>query len=79
LFAGAVVENLRNHVEPDCDAPLAAQHLYNLAKGNMVKFLANSSHVRRLNRLNIHKDIDFCLTSDQYPVVPVLQRGVLQV
>ncbi len=77
LFAGALVENLKNHVEPDCDAPLAAQHLYNLAKGDMVSFLRNSSHVKRLNRLNIHKDIEFCLTPDKYPLVPVLTGNVL--
>ena len=78
LFAGALVENLRNHIEPDCDAPLIAQRLYNLAKSDMVKFLSNSSHVKRLNRLNIHKDIEFCLTVDQYPVLPILKNGVLK-
>lgn len=79
LFAGALVENLKHHIQPDCDAPLAAQHLYNLAKPDMVKFLSNSSHVKRLNRLNIHKDIEFCLTPDQYPVVPYLKNGVLKI
>ncbi len=79
LFAGAIVENLRNHIEPDCDAPLIAQHLYNLAKTDMFKFLSNSSHVKRLNRLNIVKDIEFCLTSDQYPVLPILKNGVLKI
>ena len=78
LFAGAVVEKLKNHIEPDCDAPLAAQHLYNQAKNNMVQFLSTSSHVRRLNRLNIHKDIEFCLTCDQYNVVPRLTQGILK-
>jgi 2-phosphosulfolactate phosphatase len=72
LFAGALVEKLKNHIEPDCDAPMAAQHLYNIAKANMVDYLKNSSHVKRLNRLNIHKDIEFCLTTDQYTVVPKL-------
>lgn len=77
LFAGAIVEKLKNHFEPDCDAPLAAQHLYNLARRDLLKFLSNSSHVKRLNRFNIHKDIAFCLKEDQYPVVPCLIRGVL--
>ena len=78
LFAGAIMEKLKNHIEPDCDAPLAAQHLYNLAKDNMVKFLSNSSHVKRLNRLNIQKDIDYCLTPDQYQVVPYMVQGILK-
>lgn len=72
LFAGALVENLKDHIEPDCDAPLAAQHLYNQAKTDLVDFLKDSSHVKRLNRLNIHKDIKFCMTPDQYHVLPRL-------
>lgn len=79
LFAGALVEKLKNHIEPDCDAPLAAKQLYNLSKGNMVKFLSTSSHVKRLAKLNIHKDIEFCLTPDQYQAVPVLKAGVLTI
>jgi len=78
LFAGALVELLKEHIEPDCDAPLAAQHLYNQAKNDLVGFLKNSSHVKRLARLNILKDIEFCLTPDQYHVVPVLRDGVLK-
>ena len=77
LFAGALVEKLRNHIEPDCDAPMAAQHLYNLAKNDMVGFLSQSSHVKRLNRLNIQKDIEFCLTPDQYTVIPRLVNNEL--
>ena len=77
LFAGAIMEKLKNHFEPDCDAPLAAQHLYNLARHDMLTFLGNSSHVKRLNRLDIHKDIAFCLKEDQYQVVPRLVGGVL--
>jgi 2-phosphosulfolactate phosphatase len=79
LFAGALVELLKDSIEPDCDAPLMAQHLYNQAKHDMVGFLQNSSHVKRLARLNIHKDIVFCLTPDQYDVMPILKNGVLKV
>jgi len=77
LFAGALVDNLRKHIEPDCDAPIVAQELYLSAKDDMVKFLSTSSHVKRLNRLNIYKDIEFCLTPDQYHVIPILKRDRL--
>ena len=77
LFAGAIVEKLKNHVELDCDAPLAAQHLYNVARHDMLTFLGDSSHVKRLARLNIHKDIAFCLKEDEYEVVPRLAGEVL--
>jgi len=79
LFAGAVVELLTDVADPICDAPLAAQHLYNQAKADMVGFLKNSSHVKRLNRLDIHKDIEFCLTPNQYHVVPILENNELVV
>lgn len=77
LFAGAVVEKLKDYLGPDCDAPLAAQHLYNLAKSDMVGFLSNSSHVKRLNRLNVIEDIKFCVTPDQYAVLPRMKDGKL--
>ncbi len=77
LFAGALVDKLRSTVELACDSPLAAQHLYHSAKSDMVGFLKESSHVKRLGRLNIHKDIEFCLTPDQYGVVPLLKDNEL--
>ncbi|MGC4021563.1 MAG: 2-phosphosulfolactate phosphatase [Cyclobacteriaceae bacterium] len=77
LFAGALVEKLKEYLGPDCDAPLAAQYLYNLAKNDMVGFLNTSSHVRRLNKLNIHDDIKFCVTPDQYKVLPMMKGNVL--
>ena len=78
LFAGALVDKLQKYIEPDCDAPVAAQQLYLNAKNNLLAFLSTSSHVRRLNKLNIHKDIEFCLTPDQYPVIPLLKGGQLK-
>lgn len=77
LYAGALVELLKHDFDAECDAPLMAQHLYNSAKNNMEEFLNNSSHVKRLARLGIQKDIRFCLTPDQYDVVPLLINGVL--
>ncbi|UXE66926.1 MAG: 2-phosphosulfolactate phosphatase [Chryseotalea sp. WA131a] len=79
LFAGAVVEKLKDYLGPDCDAPLAARHLYNLAKDNMSGFLGESSHIKRLNRLNIHEDFEFCLTVDKYNVLPRLKNGVITI
>ncbi len=80
LFAGALVELLKHEFKSACDAPLAAQYLYNTAKNDLVGFLKNSSHVQRLARLGIERDIAFCLTPDQFNVVPYLEDdGVLRV
>lgn len=78
VFAGALVEKLKEKFSLACDAPLMAQHLYNCAKDDLVKFLSESSHVRRLNKLNIHDDMKFCLTFDKYKVVPTLEDGTLR-
>lgn len=77
LFAGALVDGLREMLAPDCDAPLAAMQLYQSARHDLNESLKNSSHVKRLARLGIHKDIAFCVTPDQYEVLPVLKDGVL--
>lgn len=77
LFAGAIVEELQHVMEPDCDAPLAAMQLYHAAKHDLNKALKNSSHVKRLARLGVYKDIVFCVTPNQYEVVPVLKDRVL--
>lgn len=79
LFAGALVDLLQDEYEPECDAPLAAVELYRAARADMKSFLANASHVRRLAKLNVVKDIEFCLTPDVYNVVPILRNGFVTV
>lgn len=78
LFAGALAARLSDTFAPENDATLAAVHLYNTAKDDMVQFLANSSHVQRLKNLHILKDIAFCLQQDVYDVVPVWQGEFLE-
>lgn len=77
LFAGAVVEALKDDFFIDNDAALAALALFRQAKGNLKGFLGNCSHVRRLRHLDIDKDIDFCLTMDKFDVVPILKDGAM--
>ena len=72
IFAGALVTRIKDAIKPECDAPLAAMHLYETAKSDMVRFMSTASHVQRLKRLDITKDIGFCLTADKYNVVPYL-------
>ena len=73
LFAGALVQALADAYAPACDSVLAARHLYQAAKADLLRFLAESSHVQRLKRLNIQKDVEFCLTTDVVQAIPVLK------
>lgn len=75
VFAGAIVENLKDDFDFACDAPMLAQRLYAQARNDMKEFLKDSSHIKRLQRLKINKDIAFCLTEDEYHVVPVIRDG----
>lgn len=77
LFAGALVHELDGSVQPECDAPIMALQLYLQARHDLAGFLRNASHVRRLKRLNIERDITFCLETGRYDVVPVLRDGVI--
>jgi len=79
LYAGAIIEQLGAVVHLECDSPLMVRSLYESGKGDLIAFLKNSSHVQRLNRLNIEKDIAFCLTPDQYDIVPTLVDGTLRI
>jgi 2-phosphosulfolactate phosphatase len=77
LFAGAVVQKLKDTVKIDDDSALMAMYIYNIAKGDKVGFLKPASHIQRLKKLGIQEDIVYCLTEDKYDVVPRLREQVL--
>lgn len=79
LFAGALAENLKEDLDAACDAPIMSQRLYLQARNNIREYLKDSSHIRRLRKLNIEKDIDFCLTEDQYDIVPVIHQNTIRI
>ena len=79
LFAGAVVDCLIDKFELTKmrDAALAARHLFTLAKNDIDGFLMESSHRKRLEKLQIEDDIKYCLSFNLAPVVPVMVNGAL--
>lgn len=79
LFAGAVVDALQDEYTLAEDGAVMAQRMYALAKDDMLGYLLNSSHIRRLQRLGIQKDITYCLQHNLYDVVPVLRGTELVV
>ncbi len=77
LFAGAVVNKLKDRFSHHCDASVAAEDMYVLAKDNLRTYLYKSSHSQRLKELNIEDDIQFCLKLNICTVVPILEDGRL--
>ncbi len=79
LFAGALTSKLSKNPQFTllADSALAARHMYDHAKNDIPGFLENSSHRRRLKRLQLEKDIDYCLTEDQTQCVPIFVNGAI--
>lgn len=77
LFAGAVVHQLKNNFNHYCDAAIAAEDMYLLAKDDLRQYLYKSSHSQRLKELNIEDDIQFCLKQNICKTIPVLEEGKL--
>jgi 2-phosphosulfolactate phosphatase len=73
LFAGAVVSKIKEHFVIHCDSARACNHLYESSKGNLLEFLTDSSHYRRLSGFGLLKDLEYCTTPDLHPVVPILK------
>ena len=72
LFAGAVVHQIKKSFSHFCDAAIAAEDLYLLAKSDLRAYLFKSSHSQRLKELNIENDIQFCLKQDCCQAIPGL-------
>lgn len=79
LFAGACAQQLLDNKTfgTECDSTLSTLRLYSLAKADVYEFLADSSHRNRLKKLDLEKDIRYCLTFNQTDVIPVLEGKYL--
>jgi len=78
LFAGAVAERISKNLRFTrlSDSSIASISMYKKAKKDLYKFLGESSHRKRLSRLNMEEDIIYCLTFDKTNIVPVLKENV---
>ncbi|MFD2863527.1 2-phosphosulfolactate phosphatase [Mucilaginibacter antarcticus] len=77
LFAGAVVDQLKGHGFVVDDPAIAANDLFQLAKGDLNQYLKKTSHSDRLKALGIEADIEFCLKVDLTTAIPVLDGDKL--
>jgi len=75
LFAGAVAQQISKNLRFTnlSDSTIASINMYDSAKGDLFNFLGDSSHRKRLSRLNMEEDIIYCLAKDKSSIVPVLE------
>jgi 2-phosphosulfolactate phosphatase len=79
LFAGALASELlkTGSYAHDCDSTRTCSILYKEAKPDVYGFLNDSSHRQRLAKLDLEKDVRYCLQVDKAPVIPVLKDEFL--
>ncbi len=81
LFAGAVVDRIKDHFSIPCDSSHIAATLYKKASKDLYGFmkLNNASHFGRLMDYGLEKDIRYCLEPDLANVLPIYENGKLRV
>jgi 2-phosphosulfolactate phosphatase len=81
LFAGALMERIRDHFRIECDASHTAANLYNKAAGDLFGFMKenNASHYNRLMAYGLEQDIRYCLEPNRANVLPVYEAGKLKI
>ncbi|HVM87420.1 MAG TPA: 2-phosphosulfolactate phosphatase [Puia sp.] len=79
LFAGAVINRIKNRFSINCDSSQIAETLYTTGNNNLFEFIKqkNASHYHRLSGFGLEKDIRYCLTPDVANVLPFYENGKL--
>lgn len=78
LFAGAVVESVREHFTIHCDSSLTAAMLYRSQGHRLHEFAPSITHYHRLvDRFGFIEDIRYCLTPNVANIVPVYKEESL--
>lgn len=77
LFAGAVIQRIKEHFTIHCDSSLMAENLYALHQQDMYSFIRKTTHWHRLAAYGLEKDLEYCVTPDVANVLPVYTNGSL--
>ena len=79
LFAGAVINRLKDQFTIHCDSSLMAEEMYVLHKSEMKAFIRRTTHWHRLAAFGLEKDLEYCVTEDVANVLPVYRNEALYV
>ncbi|MFK7953281.1 MAG: 2-phosphosulfolactate phosphatase [Ekhidna sp.] len=77
LFAGALIDECGEEMKSIGDSALLAHQLYIGNHENLYGIAKQSSHAERLTNFGIEQDLEFCMTENEYQVVPKLVDGEL--
>lgn len=77
LFAGAVIEQVKNNFTVHCDSSLMAEEMYALHKHEMKSFIRNTTHWNRLAKFGLEADMEYCVDIDVANVLPKYKNKAL--
>ncbi len=77
IFAGAMAKRLQNEQTDLDDSAILAMRLYEGAKHDLRGSLQDASHAKRMQRLDISRDVEFCLRQNTSPAIPLFENGKL--
>ena len=77
IYAGALASLLQTDFAFEDDATLAAVCLYQQAAADLPAYLKMGSHAQRLAGFKNHRDLEFCLQIDKYPLNVTYRDGRL--
>ena len=75
LFAGAVINRIKQHFTIHCDSSKMAESLFLEAGEDRYSFMKQrgATHYHRLTNYGLEKDIRYCLSADQANVLPIFK------
>ncbi len=77
LFAGAVINRIKENFTIHCDSSIMAEEMYSLHKNDMYSFIRRTTHWHRLSAFGLEKDLEYCVTPDVANVLPLFKEGAL--
>ncbi|MCX6208515.1 MAG: 2-phosphosulfolactate phosphatase [Bacteroidetes bacterium] len=79
LFAGAVIDQIKDYFEIHCDSSLMAYEMYQLHKNDLKTYIKSLTHWHRLAQYGLEKDMEYCVSIDVANVLPLYKDGALYI
>jgi len=77
LFAGAVIEAIKDQFTIHCDSSYMANQLYNMHKADIPNYIKTLTHWHRLAAYGLEEDMLYCVSKDVAPSLPIFKNGAL--
>ncbi|WP_026260465.1 2-phosphosulfolactate phosphatase [Segetibacter koreensis] len=79
LFAGAVIDKVKEQFVIHDDSSLMAREIFRQQRNDLYSFIQHTTHWHRLAAYGLHKDLEYCVSTDVANVLPIYRNGELVV